>query len=49
MAFQSLPLADIMATVKVVQDEPDLMPSKEANKEPHPTFGPHSRYQSGRF
>ena len=29
-----------MATVKVVHDEPDTKPSKEANKEPHPTFGP---------
>ena len=28
-----------MATVKVVHNEPDTMPSKEANKEPCPTFG----------
>ena len=30
-----------MATVKAVHDEPDSRPSKEANKEPHPIFGPH--------
>ena len=30
-----------MATVKAVHDEPDTKPSKEANKEPHPKFGPH--------
>ena len=41
MAFQPLPPADIMATVKVVPNEPDAVPSKETNKEPHPTFGPH--------
>ena len=41
LAFQPLPLVDIMATVNAVHDERDLMPSKEANKEPHPTFGPH--------
>ena len=29
VAFQPLPLADIMATVKVVYDEPGAMPSKE--------------------
>ena len=40
VVFQPLPPADIMATVKVVHDEPGLMPSKEANKEPCPTFGP---------
>ena len=41
VAFQPLPPADIMATVKMVHDEPDIKPSKEANKECHPTFGPH--------
>ena len=41
VAFQSLPLADIMATVKAVHDEPDTKSSKETNKEPHPTLGPH--------
>ena len=41
VAFQPLPLADIMATVKAVHDEPDTKPSKEANKEPHPKCGPH--------
>ena len=40
MAFQPLPAAD-MATVKVVHKEPGTKPSKEANKEPHPKFGPH--------
>ena len=28
-----------MATVKTVHNEPESNPSKEANKEPHPTFG----------
>ena len=42
VTFQPLPLADIMATVKVVHDDPDPMPSNEANKESHPTFGPHA-------
>ena len=36
MAFQPIPPADIMATVKLVHDEPDIKPSAE----PHPTFGP---------
>ena len=40
VAFQPLPPADIMATVKAVHDEPYTKPSKEANKEPHPKFGP---------
>ena len=40
MAFQPLPPADIMVTVKAVHDEPDTKPSKEANKEPYLTFGP---------
>ena len=40
MAFQPLPPADIMATVKVVHNEPDTKPLKEPNKEPHPKFGP---------
>ena len=40
VAFQPLPPADIMATVKAVHNEPNLMPSREANKEPYPTFGP---------
>ena len=42
LAFQSLPPADIMATVKVVHDKADTKPSKAANKESHPKFGPHS-------
>ena len=40
MAFQPLPLADIMTSVKVVLDEPEEVPLKEASQEPHPTFGP---------
>ena len=36
VAFQPIPLADIMATVKLVHNEPDTKPSTE----PHPTFGP---------
>ena len=39
MAFQPLPPADIMATVKAVHNEPDTKPLKEVNKAPHPTFG----------
>ena len=41
LEFQPLPPADIMATVEVVHDEPDTKALKEANKEPHPKFGPH--------
>ena len=37
VAFQPIPLADIMANVKLVHDEPGTKPSAE----PHPTFGPH--------
>ena len=40
VAFQPLPLTDIMATVKVVHDEPDTKPPTENIKEPCPTFGP---------
>ena len=40
VAFQPLQPTDIMATVEVVHNEPDTKPSKEANKGPHPTFGP---------
>ena len=49
VAFQPLPPADIMATVKNVHDEPDTKPSKEANKEPHPTFGPHPNIKVADF
>ena len=35
-------MADILASVTVVHDEPDKVPSKEeASQEPHPTFGSH--------
>ena len=37
MAFQPLPLADIMATVKSGHDEPGT----KLSTEPRPTFGPH--------
>ena len=37
VAFQPIPLADIMAAVKLVHNEPATEPSAE----PHPTFGPH--------
>ena len=49
VAFQPLLLAYIMAKVKVVHNEPDPMPSKEAHKEPHPTFGPHPYTQVADF
>ena len=43
MAFQPIPMADIMASVQLVHDEQGKMPSvkEEANEEPHPTFRPH--------
>ena len=42
MAFQSIPMADSMASVQAVHNEPDKMPSvkEEASQEPCPTFGP---------
>ena len=36
VAFQPIPPADIMATVKLVHNEPGVKPLAE----PHPTFGP---------
>ena len=46
MAFQPLPSADIMASVEVVYDEPDQVPSKmEASQKPHPTFESHPNTQ----
>ena len=39
--FQPLPLADIMATVEAVHDEPDTKLLKESSKEPVPKFGSH--------
>ena len=49
VAFQPLPLADIMAIVKVVHDEPDTKPLTEIIKEPHPTFGPHPNTEMADF
>ena len=40
VAFQPLTPGDSLATVETVHDEPDTKPLKEANKEPHPKFGP---------
>ena len=37
VAFQPIPPTDIMATVNLVHDEPDVKPLAE----PRPTFGPH--------
>ena len=37
VAFQPIPLTDIMTTIKSVHDEPGTKPSAE----PHPTFRPH--------
>ena len=45
VAFQPLPLADIMATVKLVHNEPGTKPSTE----PHPTFGPHPNASAADF
>ena len=50
VAFQPLQLADITASVKLVHDEPDKMPSlEEASHEPHPTFGPHPNTKAADF
>ena len=45
VAFQPIPLADIMATVKSVHNEPGTNPSTE----PHPTFGPHPNTSAADF
>ena len=43
-------MADIMASVKAVHDEPDKVPSKEeASPETHPTMGPHPGNQAADF
>ena len=50
VAFQPLPTADIMASIKAVPNEPDQMPSKEeASPEPCPTLGPCSNIQVADF
>ena len=50
VAFQPLPMADIMASMKAVHNKPDKVPSKEkASKEPHPTFRPCSNTQMTNF
>ena len=50
VAFQPLPRADIMASVKAVHDEPDQVPSKEeASPELYLTFGPHPNTQVADF
>ena len=40
VAFQPLPLADIVATVKVGHDESDTKPLKGGSKKPCSKFGP---------
>ena len=45
VAFQPLPPADIMATVKLVHIEPGTKPSTE----PHPTFGPRPNTDAADF
>ena len=49
VAFQPLPSVDVMASVKVVHDEPNQVPSKETRQEPHPTFVPHPNTQVADF
>ena len=49
MTFQLLPIADIMASVKMVHNEPGKVPSKEASQEPCPTFGPCPNTQVANF
>ena len=38
-----------MASMKMVHNETDKVPLKEANQEPHPTFGPHPNTQVAGF
>ena len=38
-----------MASMRVVHDEPEQVPSKEASQEPFPTFGPCSNTQVPHF
>ena len=45
VAFQPIPPADIMATVKSVHDEPGT----KLSTEPHPTFGPHPNTDAAHF
>ena len=45
VAFQPIPPADIMATVKSVHDESDIKPSAE----PRPTFGSHPNTSAADF
>ena len=47
VAFQPLPMADIIASVKAIHKEPDKVPLKDASQEPHLTFGPPSQHPSG--
>ena len=50
MAFQPLPSADILASVKAVHNEPGQVPSKEeTSQELHPTFGLHPNTQVADF
>ena len=49
VAFQPLPPAEIMATVKVVHKEPDAKPPAENIKEPHPTFEPNPNTEVADF
>ena len=49
VAFQPLPMADIMASVKVILDELQKVPSKEVSPEPHSTFGPCPTTQAADF
>ena len=51
VAFQPIPMVDIMASVQAVHNETDNMPSEkgEASQEPHPTFGPCPNIQVAGF
>ena len=50
MLFQPIPMANIMASVQAVHDEPGKMPPvKEASQEPCPTFGPCPNIQLADF
>ena len=45
VVFQPFPMADIMASVKAIHNEPEKVPSKEASPEPYPTFRPNPNTQ----
>ena len=51
VAFQPLPMADIIASVQVVMMNQVRVPpiNEQASQEPHPTYGPHPNTQVADF